>query len=145
MLERAKERTRNGKYIHIEYARFADDMVILINAHPRHDWLLKAVDKQLREELAKLHVQIKPYGRPSPWRELDRRRHKAHSQPPTCLLLRICRQAGRPVAGRPVASGPAPAADRDRRGGPRGGSRRSGAVVSGPQDRIAGEDRSERI
>jgi RNA-directed DNA polymerase len=85
MLERAKERTRNGKYIHIEYARFADDMVILINAHPRHDWLLKAVDKRLREELAKLHVQIKPYGRPGPWRELDRRRHKAHSQPPTCL------------------------------------------------------------
>jgi RNA-directed DNA polymerase len=58
MLERAKERTRNGKFIHIEYARFADDMVILINAHPRHDWLLKAVDKRLREELAKLHIQI---------------------------------------------------------------------------------------
>jgi RNA-directed DNA polymerase len=58
MLERAKENTRNGKYIHIEYARFADDAVILINAHPRNDWLLKAVDKRLREELAKLHVQI---------------------------------------------------------------------------------------
>ena len=58
MLERAKERTRNGKFIHVEYARFADDVVILINAHPRNDWLLKAVDKRLREELAKLHVQI---------------------------------------------------------------------------------------
>jgi RNA-directed DNA polymerase len=58
MLERAKERTRNGKYIHLEYARFADDMVILLDAHPRHDWLRKAVDKRLREELAKLHVQI---------------------------------------------------------------------------------------
>jgi RNA-directed DNA polymerase len=29
MLERAKEVTRNGKYTYIEYARFADDMVIL--------------------------------------------------------------------------------------------------------------------
>jgi RNA-directed DNA polymerase len=58
MLERAKERTRNGKYIHVEYVRFADDMVILLDAHPRHDWLRKAVDKRLREELAKLHVQI---------------------------------------------------------------------------------------
>jgi hypothetical protein len=28
--------------------------VILIDAHPRHDWLVKAVDKRLREELAKL-------------------------------------------------------------------------------------------
>ena len=58
MLERAKKNTRSGKYIHIEYARFADDLVILINAHPRNRWLLKAVDKRLREELAKLHVQI---------------------------------------------------------------------------------------
>jgi len=58
MLERAKKNTRSGKYIHIEYARYADDAVILINAHPRNSWLLKAVDKRLREELAKLHIQI---------------------------------------------------------------------------------------
>jgi RNA-directed DNA polymerase len=56
MLERAKERTCNGKYIHVEYARFADDMVILVDAHPRHDWLQKALDKRIREELLKLHV-----------------------------------------------------------------------------------------
>jgi hypothetical protein len=36
----------------------ATRLVILIHAHPRHGWLLKAVDKRLREELAKLHVQI---------------------------------------------------------------------------------------
>jgi RNA-directed DNA polymerase len=58
MLERAKKNTRSGRFIHIEYARFADDAVILINAHPRNSWLLKAVDKRLREELAKLHIQI---------------------------------------------------------------------------------------
>jgi hypothetical protein len=44
MLERAKEVTRNGKYTYIEYARFADDLVILIDAHRRHDWLLPAVE-----------------------------------------------------------------------------------------------------
>src|SRR6478672_4282319 len=58
MLERAKEVTRNGKYTYLEYARYADDLVILVDASPRHDWLLKAVDKRLREELAKLHVQV---------------------------------------------------------------------------------------
>jgi RNA-directed DNA polymerase len=58
MLERAKEATRYGKYTAIEYARFADDLVILIDAHPRHDWLLPAVEKRLREELAALQVEI---------------------------------------------------------------------------------------
>src|SRR6201988_1933285 len=40
MLERAKETTRYGKYTYIEYARFADDLVILIDTHRRHDWLM---------------------------------------------------------------------------------------------------------
>jgi RNA-directed DNA polymerase len=35
MLERAKESTRYGKYTCIVYARFADDLVILIDAHQR--------------------------------------------------------------------------------------------------------------
>ena len=48
--------TRYGKYTGIEYARFADDLVILVDAHPRHDWLMKAVKKRLREELAGLQV-----------------------------------------------------------------------------------------
>jgi RNA-directed DNA polymerase len=58
MLERAKETTRNGRYTYIEYVRYADDLVILVDAYPRHDWLLRAADKRLREELAKLHVEI---------------------------------------------------------------------------------------
>ena len=57
-VERAKEVTRYGKYTGIEYARFADDLVVLIDAHPRHDWLMKAVEKRLREELAKLQVEV---------------------------------------------------------------------------------------
>lgn len=58
MLERAKEVTRYGKYTYVEYARFADDLVILIDAHPRHDWLMAAVEKRLRQELAKLQVEV---------------------------------------------------------------------------------------
>jgi RNA-directed DNA polymerase len=58
MLEKATEVTRYGKYTAIEYARFADDLVILIDAHPRHDWLVAAVEKRLREELATLQVSI---------------------------------------------------------------------------------------
>ena len=58
MLEKAIETTRYGKYTYIQYARFADDLVILIDAHPRHDWLVKAVNKRLREELAKLRVEV---------------------------------------------------------------------------------------
>ncbi len=58
MLERAKAATRNGRHDAIEYARFADDLVVLIDAHPRRAWLRGAVPQRLRQELAKLHVQI---------------------------------------------------------------------------------------
>ena len=58
MLERAKEVTRQGRFTYIEYARFADDLVILIDAHTRHDWLIGAVEKRLREEFDKLQVEI---------------------------------------------------------------------------------------
>ncbi len=58
MLERAKTVTRYGKYTAVEYARFADDLVILVDAHPRHLWLLNAVTKRLREELATLEVAV---------------------------------------------------------------------------------------
>src|ERR1700745_278906 len=58
MLERAREVTRNGKYTCVEYARFADDLVILIDAYKRHDWLIGAVTKRLWEEFAKLQVEI---------------------------------------------------------------------------------------
>ena len=58
MLERAKETTHQGKYTYIEYARFADDLVILVDAYKRHDWLIGAVEKRLREEFDKLQVEI---------------------------------------------------------------------------------------
>ena len=58
MLEKAMATTRRGKYPNVQYARFADDLVVLIDSHPRHDWLIGAVEKRLREELAKLRVEI---------------------------------------------------------------------------------------
>src|ERR1039458_341277 len=58
MLEKAVATTRRGKFTNIQYARFADDMVILIDAERRSDWLVKAVNRRLREEFAKLGVAI---------------------------------------------------------------------------------------
>ena len=58
MLEKAIATTRYGKYTSVQYARFADDLVILIDSHRRHDWLVGAVERRLREEVAKLRVEI---------------------------------------------------------------------------------------
>jgi RNA-directed DNA polymerase len=58
MLERAQAVTRYGKYSAVEYARFADDLVVLVDSHPRHAWLREAIPKRLRQELAALHVEV---------------------------------------------------------------------------------------
>ena len=58
MLERAKEVTRRGEYTYIEYARYADDLVILVDGYRQHDWLLRAAHRRLHEELAKLHLRV---------------------------------------------------------------------------------------
>lgn len=58
MLERAKEVTRKGRFTYIEYSRFADDMVILVDSFRKWDWLLKAAYKRLVEEFEKLGVQM---------------------------------------------------------------------------------------
>ena len=58
MLERAKRVTQRGRYTYIEYARFADDLVILVDGYRRWKWLADAAERRLREELAKLDVQL---------------------------------------------------------------------------------------
>jgi len=58
MLERAKEVTRYEGWTGIEYARFADDLVVLVDAHPRRHWLRMAVERRLRAELATLQVEV---------------------------------------------------------------------------------------
>lgn len=58
MLEKTKEVTKTGKYKHIEYARWADDLVIMISEHQKWSWLEKSIYKRLQEELAKLKVDV---------------------------------------------------------------------------------------
>jgi len=58
MLERAKEVTRHGRFTYIEYARFADDLVVLVDGFIKWEWLLKAAHKRLVEEFEKLDVQM---------------------------------------------------------------------------------------
>ena len=58
MLERAKAVTANGRHTYIEYARYADDLVILVHNDRRQDWLVEAVARRLREELAKLDLRL---------------------------------------------------------------------------------------
>ena len=58
MLERAKEVTRRGRFTHIEYARFADDLVILVDGFRKWEWLSKAAYKRLVQEFEKLDVQM---------------------------------------------------------------------------------------
>jgi len=58
MLERAKAVTANGTHTYVEYARYADDLVILVHNDWRQDWLMEAVARRLREELATLDVRL---------------------------------------------------------------------------------------
>lgn len=58
MLERAKAVTSGDGYQHIEYARWADDLVILIDSYRKWDWLAASVYKRLCEELSKLDVTL---------------------------------------------------------------------------------------
>jgi len=58
MLELAKEKTRCGPYQYIEYARFADDLVIMVDGYRKWAWLVSGAYKRLLEELEKLDVKV---------------------------------------------------------------------------------------
>jgi RNA-directed DNA polymerase len=58
MLERAKEVTRVERWTYVAYARFADDLVVLVDGHPRQRRLRAAVERRLREELATIQVEV---------------------------------------------------------------------------------------
>lgn len=58
MLENAKAATRNNGCNNLEYARWADDLVIMIDHFKRHAWLEKAVTKRLQEELGKVGLEM---------------------------------------------------------------------------------------
>lgn len=58
MLERAKAVTSKSGFTYLEYARFADDLVILVDGYRRWNCLLERAYKRLLEELAKLDVRV---------------------------------------------------------------------------------------
>jgi RNA-directed DNA polymerase len=60
MLEKAKAVTAARGFTHVEYARFADDLVVLVDGHSRQSWLGPALQKRLKEELDRLGVEINP-------------------------------------------------------------------------------------
>ena len=58
MLEKAREVTRAGGQARVQYARFADDLVVLVDGQPRHALLHRQVSGRIREELVKLEVEV---------------------------------------------------------------------------------------
>jgi RNA-directed DNA polymerase len=58
MMERARAVTRRKGYENMDFVRSADDMVILVHGHGNEGWLLRAVQRRLKEELDKLQVQM---------------------------------------------------------------------------------------
>jgi group II intron reverse transcriptase/maturase len=58
MFERAVRETMHKGYQQLDYVRFADDIVILVNGHPALSWLVRKSMKRLKEELARLVVTV---------------------------------------------------------------------------------------
>jgi RNA-directed DNA polymerase len=58
MLERMKRITVRGSWAVMEWTRFADDLVVLIDGHPRQCGLRSVVEQRLRRELAKLRLEV---------------------------------------------------------------------------------------
>ncbi|NJO56000.1 MAG: group II intron reverse transcriptase/maturase [Rhodospirillales bacterium] len=58
MLERAREVTRGKQRTYVEYARYADDLVVLADPTRGHEWLRGALPKRLGEEFGKLEVEV---------------------------------------------------------------------------------------
>lgn len=60
MFEKAVKETENKGYQQIEYCRYADDIVILVNGHPALEWLVDKAERRLKEELSRLQVELNP-------------------------------------------------------------------------------------
>lgn len=58
MLEQAQSTTKQGDYEVVRYTRFADDLVVLVSAHPKASHWAPKVEQRLREELGKLDLTV---------------------------------------------------------------------------------------
>jgi len=57
-LQKGKPAETDRRHLKSLSHSFTLDLVILVDSHPRHDWLARAVEKRLREELGRLRVAI---------------------------------------------------------------------------------------
>jgi predicted esterase len=58
ILQQTKAFGREGNFLHVHCTRVGNQLVILLDQNARYDWLLPAVQKRLREELAQLHYDL---------------------------------------------------------------------------------------
>jgi RNA-directed DNA polymerase len=58
MLEQAQIHTKQGAYDVVGYTRFADDLVVLVSAHPRAAHWAAKVERRLRQELQILDLTV---------------------------------------------------------------------------------------
>jgi RNA-directed DNA polymerase len=59
MLESMKRQTSRSGFTYMEYARYADDLVILVDGYGgKWEWLLKETYRKLLEELARIAVKV---------------------------------------------------------------------------------------
>lgn len=58
MLERLKDGTRTGENTHMEYVRYADDAVVLVDGNERYGALLEEIMKQIENALEKVEVEL---------------------------------------------------------------------------------------
>ncbi|SPR07386.1 Uncharacterised protein [Orientia tsutsugamushi] len=59
MLEKAKIVSKlRDCYDYVEYIRWADDLIILIDGYRKWKWLEKAINIRLRQKLSKINVEL---------------------------------------------------------------------------------------
>ena len=59
MLEKQKAKTSRSGFTYIEYARFADDLVVLMDGYGgKWEWLFNETYGRLLEELARIDVKV---------------------------------------------------------------------------------------
>jgi predicted esterase len=60
ILQQAKTFGREENFLHVQWMRVADQLVVLSDCDLRYEWILPAVKKRVREELSSLHYDLAP-------------------------------------------------------------------------------------
>ena len=57
-LEALKSRATKGTYVNMQYARFADDMVVLVNRFDYDKWIVQEAMRTIESELGKIEIEV---------------------------------------------------------------------------------------